>query len=291
MFKRFMALGAAALIYSNPASAACNAYPYNLTNGTTANAIQVMADFNCAALTGNGLFTGNVGINTVTPTDMLDVAGPMVLGGATERLSLNNGSLGFNRKVMTGAIYNSSVYAYQMQHTGSSVATSDFLAFQVYAPSGASVTGLALTIDGTGRTGINGTPNSGYNFFVNGTAAGLANWVNASDARLKTNVTPITDALALISRLQGVRYEWLPSKSRAVGKSLKLPMGETQLGFVAQDVEKVLPEAVVKPTNAPDAIYGLKEGSIVPVLVEAMKEQQAEIDALKSELAALKAAH
>ena len=51
----------------------CATYPNTLTNGAVADANQVMANFNCAALRGNGLFTGNVGIGTTSPYAPLDL--------------------------------------------------------------------------------------------------------------------------------------------------------------------------------------------------------------------------
>src|SRR5215469_12834677 len=58
----------------------------------------------------------NVGIGTTTPTDALDVTGQVVFGNPSAgRLSLGAESLGFNRKIATGVIYNSGEYAYQFQ--------------------------------------------------------------------------------------------------------------------------------------------------------------------------------
>jgi hypothetical protein len=58
-----------------------------------------------------------------------------------------------------------------------------------------------------------------------------------------------------------------------------------QLGFLAQEVEKVLPEAVVKRK---DGKYGLQYNAFIPVLVESQKEVIKENEALKSEIASLK---
>jgi len=97
---------------------------------------------------------GNVGIGTVSPGDRLDVNGDVVFGSATERLSLRSGGIGFNRKVSDGAIYDSSRFAYQFNHTPSSTNTSDFLALQVYSGSGDNITAAALAINGAGNVGI-----------------------------------------------------------------------------------------------------------------------------------------
>ncbi len=168
-------------------------------------------------------FGGAVGILSSAPTDALDVMAPVVFGDATERLSLNTGSIGFNRKVANGQIYNTSYFAYQFQHTDGTTATGDFLSLQVYAPSGANVTGAAIVINGAGQVSVD-TVQSSYAFYVNGSAAGTTGWTNASDVRLKTDITEITGALDLVQRLRGVRFHWRAPKDRGVGRNLTLPL-------------------------------------------------------------------
>ena len=358
MLKGLIIVGAlASLGLAEPALAqTCAAYPNALSNGTIADANQVMANFNCAALVGAPTFNGSavfgaartyfrgydgsnnhwfgtstaseptglwlritdnpstnavtavdiapnatqglivmssgyVGVYNSAPTDYLDVGAPVVFGPASgERLSMGGGSLGFNRKVATGTIYYSSAYAYQWQHIESTTATSDYLELQVYNPSGTNVSNDAIIANGAGQVAINTAPQSGYQFYVNGAAGGTLGFTNTSDGRLKTNVREITGALDLVERLRGVRFDWRSPGAREVGKDLKLPVGEPQIGFIAQEVEKVAPEAVSAPKAGSDGIYGVKDGSLVPILVEAVKEQQAEIKTLREEVAALKAA-
>jgi hypothetical protein len=113
--------------------------------------------------------SGNVGIGTTSPGELLDVTGNPVFGTSTERLSMGSGSFGFNRRVATGSLYDNTRFAYQFQHTGSTTATSDYLAFQVYNPSGGNVTPNALVINGSAQVGINTTyiP-SAYQMAING---------------------------------------------------------------------------------------------------------------------------
>lgn len=61
-------------------------------------------------------------------------------------------------------------------------------------------------------------------------------------------------------------------------------MRKDRLGFIAQDMEKIIPEAVLYEKD--EDKYYIEYNAIIPVIVEAMKEQQAQIDLLKSELAA-----
>jgi hypothetical protein len=291
MIKWFAAALAVGFMISGSAQAACTTtgYPYPLANGSTADAGQVTADLDCAPIHGLANWTGSVGIGTTTPTDILDVTGASVIGVGPERLSLNIGSIGFNRKVATGQIYNTSYYAYQFQHTPSATQANDNLTIQVYAPNGTTVTGAALTVVGTGTVVVGGTTGTGA-LYVNGVAGGTQAWVPPSDARLKKNVAPLTGGLALVERLEPIRFQWRLPAERPIGKELKLSTDDPQVGFLAQDVERIVPEAVSAPKKGGREIYGLDEGALVPVLVAAVKEQQAEIEQLRGELAALKSA-
>jgi hypothetical protein len=100
-----------------------------------------------------------------------------------------------------------------------------------------------------------------------------------SDERLKKNIEPIKDALAKIIALQGVTFNW---KDPASGTG-------TQLGFIAQQVEKVVPDLVnTDPTTGMKAVDYAR---VTPLLVNAVQEQQKQIDDLKAEVEALKAGH
>jgi hypothetical protein len=114
---------------------------------------------------------GNVGIGTSTPNDMLDVNGFSIFGASVEKISVGSGSLGFNRKVATGAIYDNTKFGYQFQHTGSTTAGSDYLALQVYNPGAAGINPTSLVINGLSQVGVNTSyiP-TGYQFAVNGSA-------------------------------------------------------------------------------------------------------------------------
>jgi hypothetical protein len=94
----------------------------------------------------------------------------------------------------------------------------------------------------------------------------------SSDARLKKNVRSLDSALDDVLRLRGVTFTW---------RDEKLAQKGTQLGFIAQEVEDVLPELV---GEGRDGFKAVQYASLTPVLVEAIKEQQAQIDALQARL-------
>jgi len=117
-------------------------------------------------------------------------------------------------------------------------------------------------------------PNSNT-FYVNGTSGGIGDWNAASDMRLKTNITPITDALEKVCSLRGVEFEWIDKEKYDSKK---------HIGFIGQEVYDVLPE-VVDNTND---FYSVQYGVITSLLVEAVKEQQKIIEASKLENQKLK---
>jgi len=133
-----------------------------------------------------------------------------------------------------------------------------------------------------GRRAYIGIPGAGSNgFTVANEASGgtlalfgsnvqvIGNFINNSDARDKHNVRDIDDALLLVERLRGVRFEWNEIEG------LPLPKGE-QVGFLAQEVERVAPELVATGSNGHK---GVSYVSIVPLLTEAIKQQKARFDA------------
>jgi len=89
-----------------------------------------------------------------------------------------------------------------------------------------------------------------------------------SDKSHKTNIRPIENSVALVQRLQGVRFDWLENN-------------KPSLGVIAQEVEEVLPEVV--ETNE-DGTKSVSYGNIVGLLIEAIKEQQIRIEELEKRL-------
>jgi len=93
-----------------------------------------------------------------------------------------------------------------------------------------------------------------------------------SDKRLKKNITYLQKGLDIIERLKPAKFDYIQGEKR-------------QVGFIAQDIEEVLPDTV---TKGQDGMLGSKTESIIPYLVMAIQEQQQEIEGLKVELQRLK---
>ena len=104
-----------------------------------------------------------------------------------------------------------------------------------------------------------------------------------SDARVKENVRTATEGLSVIDALRPVRFDF----KNGFGNNRK-----NQLGFVAQEVEAVFPDAVDvmgdKDENG-DPYKSVGPAALIPVLVKAIQELKADNDALKARIAALEA--
>lgn len=112
--------------------------------------------------------------------------------------------------------------------------------------------------------------------------------ITVSDEKIKENIRPITGALQIISKLNSVQYDL--KKDYFDDKDLKgktkmsstLPI-KNRIGFIAQEVQQVLPEIVVY--DSIQQIHGIIYENLIPVLTQAIQEQQAEIKELKDNLA------
>ena len=103
---------------------------------------------------------------------------------------------------------------------------------------------------------------------------------SSSDARLKTNIEPITGATNIISNLRGVYFDWIETDNFKPDDTTK------QFGLIAQEVEEYFPEAVT--LNGVEDYKTVKYSEMVALLIQGIKEQNEVIKTLQSEVALLK---
>lgn len=120
----------------------------------------------------------------------------------------------------------------------------------------------------------NGTPNAalGTNIWTSGNVTAY------SDIRVKTNLEVIPNALKKVQQLNGYTFDRTDIQYDTEGNPTVPPR---QTGVVAQEVLKVLPEAV---TGDEESHYNVAYGNMVGLLIEAIKELKSEVDDLKSQL-------
>ena len=118
------------------------------------------------------------------------------------------------------------------------------------------------------------------NIRASGSVIASCGTLTCSDARYKTNVCPVEHGLDLVRRLQPVRFDW---------RREEFPQQQfdrqRQVGLIAQQVKAVAPEIVQEGS---DGYLAVDYARLTPLLIEAVKEQQEQIEARDREMAAIK---
>lgn len=201
---------------------------------------------------------GNVGIGTTTPTYSLDVTGSARLYSSTAGLQfqLNNTTMSSTNKTWRVIQDYNAAYT-RISNSADSI---NYMSFQM----------------DTGYIGI-GTLTPSALLHVNGAALATA-WNTSSDIRLKKNISEIQDPLGKIEQLRGVSFDWI------MDKVITKVDREHDIGVIAQEVEKVFPEAVTTDTNGLKAVAYSK---LVSPLIGATKQLHRMCEASKTQWQAL----
>ncbi len=124
----------------------------------------------------------------------------------------------------------------------------------------------ATSYAATGTVAAGGDVTAGGNMMAGGNMTAAA-FFHPSDATLKTDIRPIGEPLQLVERLQGHRFAWKDS-------------GAPDLGFIAQEVQRVVPEAV---GQGPNGKLAVKYDILSAALVEAVKVLAHRVETLETE--------
>jgi hypothetical protein len=206
---------------------------------------QASVGYKSLSLNPNG---GNVGVGITVPLTKLHVA------GASPEVRID---------ALTGAesrlsFYDNGVEKYDIFLSGGKL--------QYY---GGAYGNYFQTVFTSGNIALSSTTDNGYRFYVSGTIYATGNITANSDLTLKKNLELITNPTDKLMQLNGYSYQWKEDDSH-------------QYGVIAQEVEKILPYAV---STGNDGIKGVSYNQIIPVLIEAVKEQKKELEELRNILA------
>jgi hypothetical protein len=223
--------------------------------------------------------SGNVGVGTASPSQILDIVSasdPRALVRSTKGSADNatvairpttGGSARLDFQDNTGAVR-------------AIIASSDGTSSLVFTSGG---TSERMRLDSTGRVGI-GTTAPDQLLSVNGDASkalGGGSWQTFSDERLKNIKGQFNSGLKAVMQLQPLRFEYKHSNALGINSE-----GE-HVGFGAQAVQKIIPEAVSRNENG---YLQVNNDPILWTMLNAIKEQQKEIEQLKGQIKQLRAA-
>lgn len=242
------------------ATTATNATNVTLTTSATSSAFKVPFANTTVSTTGNyGLLQDSAAEFTYNPSTNTLTVGTV------------SGALSGNATTATSAATWTTARTITIGATGKSVNGSANVTWTL-----AEVTGTTGTPQ-FGSLGV-GTAASGTTGEIRATNNVTAYY--SSDARLKKNVVPLANALDMLDQIRGVRYDWTDEYIKNKGGEDGVFVRQHDVGVIAQEIEKVLPEIVAENSEGYKAV---RYERIVPLLIEAIKELRAEVKALKGD--------
>ena len=228
--------------------------------GVTIDASSSTVDINAAAAIniGNNANAQPINIGTGAADRTITIGN----GTGATSVNLNAGTNGVK---VTAAEFNVSGNATIGNTAFLTVATSNSAPANKMGASSVVSTNVFSTVG----LGVDGDIITNSNVYASGT-------LTFSDKRYKKEIAPIENAASNISKLEGVSYFWRADEFPDNNFS-----DEKQLGLIAQEVEKVFPELVIV---LPNGYKTVNYQALVPVLIEAIKEQQKLIETLMADL-------
>ena len=230
---------------------------------------------------------GNVGIGIVNPDEALEITGRFHMGQGvapgttTDKLYNVGGNLywnavGINTSISTNTS-NISTNTSNISTNTSNISTNASNISTIGVTASNASNGYTLNQDAETSSAVQ-FARIGVNTAASGTAGSIiaTNDIIAyasSDERLKENVTLLSNPIDKISQIKGIEFDWSDeSYDHLAGHDV---------GVLAQDVEKVLPEVVA---TRDDGYKAVRYEKMVPLLIEAIKDQQVQIKELKGRL-------
>jgi hypothetical protein len=271
----------------------------NTANGSYATAMGIGTISKGYASFVTGMYNDSIllGNQTFNPSDLTPIFiignGNNILDRTNAMVVLKNGNVSIgnngipvNRLHITGGtgltLINNSGYMTIGSVTGTNMV---FDNNEIQVRNNGAAANLRLQVNG-GNVGIGTSGPPSYLLEVNGSAGkpGGGSWTNSSDRRLKQNIRPYTDGLEAVLRIKPVWYNYNSISGFDVSKQY--------VGVLAQELQKISPYMVEesKTNKAPDGsgYLAVDNSAMTYMLINAVKEQQQQIDQLKLEIEKLK---
>ena len=208
---------------------------------------------NLASVAGTSYVTasdGNIGIGTTIPTSKLNVVGVVSATSFYGQSATFSSSASIAGDLSLGNANSSGIITSTGINVGSAVTITTG---GINVNSGSLNVGSAVTIASGG---------------INVTGIITATDFNAtSDRNLKENIQIIIDPIDKINKINGVEFSWKSTKAQSIG-------------VIAQELEEIFPELVSQNNSHKTVNYN----GLIGVLIEAVKEQQKQIDSLKEQI-------
>ena len=244
----------------------------------------VSGTFSGELVAATGTFTGALNVNSkflVNSAGSVQIYGGDLVGNArfeilddsgNSKYRLYGGGINLNSWTGTGALSGGKIFygavAEIYSGNGTTVTTDHSLVINVYGGS------KKLITRSDNFQMYNSAGGDGVILTVNGSirATGNITAFYSSDKRLKDNIKPIENALDKVNKIGGYEFDWNENQSDFEGHDI---------GVIAQEIQAIAPELV---TQRPDGYLAVKYEKLVAILIQGMKEQQAQIQELKEKL-------
>ena len=223
--------------------------------------------------------TGDVGIGTTNPVSQLHIKKSTTLGpiiqlenafngsGADTLIRFGDSTENYSYSVGSDDSANSFRISYNgTSYNGAVPGTNDFLIFNTSGNAEIPNGDLKVTLGSIAVGNITNSTTDGRIDASNDVVA-----FSTSDIRLKDNIKTIDKALDKVNSIQGIEFDWI-EKEEVHGNS------GHDIGVIAQEIEKILPDVV---TTRDSGYKAVKYEKIVPLLIEAIKDLSKQVDGLK----------
>jgi hypothetical protein len=236
-----------------------NSYQFN--NGGTFSGSSALT-FSGGVVRGSGSFTGsftgNLIGNATSATNAVNATNATNATSATNAVNSVNATNATNAVLATNVVGTANCILFNNGTNTTTTSTNFNIASNILTVNGT----LRVTSTGVTVTGAN----NGWIYASGDVVADLT-----SDKRLKDNITLISNPIEKIQKIGGYEFDWIPTED------IHSYEGH-DVGVIAQEIEEVLPELVTTRDNGYKAV---KYEKIVALLIEAIKEQQKQIEELK----------